>query len=519
MAYFNHAFSKMFLGTHASQASVPGVTAGVDEGFLLDDGLQTIDLNDTAAPFGLGIGTYGFFAKDSQLSVDLAYITANSCCPLVLVGASVLTKDKIGPFAGGYSETNKSKLINPRYITRFYRVDPCLPNQEVLHIGNTPYTDSGIASFTLTAPGVGYTDGVYTNVPLLGGTGTGATADITIVAGVITVIDIVNSGINYTAADALAPDTTVVGVPGVPAVITVDTVYTAGDATCCKEFICNESYTLRIDVKGSPELRYLSRNGYWSVAKWTGCCVDPIAPAPVDSTEVFIDWAQQIIENKIIGPFMQVIVYDQTGGAWYAPGTGGGVNTWDNYVSPGFLVGSCAGMTLIGAYVDTKFGDCTFYPSDFFEKEPVKILASLVDETGDVCEFETLCVIEECAPRQGMGFGEQVLRDLIMSESYRQNYFATNQDLRIREVTLGYDISSAVNRNAFYYRYYIQHNVPRFNNPTGVFDNDQYMLEIVTEAPSAALEAFVNQWVGDCNGPCSGLEVITCGAACPVPVV
>ena len=35
--------------------------------------------------------------------------------------------------------------------------------------------------------------------------------------------------------------------------------------------------------------------------------------------------------------------------------------------------------------------------------------------------------------------------------------------------------SGAVDRTAFYACYYLQHSVPRFNNPTGVFDNDQYL--------------------------------------------
>jgi len=60
-----------------------------------------------------------------------------------------------------------------------------------------------------------------------------------------------------------------------------------------------------------------------------------------------------------------------------------------------------------------------------------------------------------------------------------QQPFYTGQDLRIREITNGTDVYDAVDRTAFYTRYYIQHSVPRFNNPTGTFDNDQYLLEIV----------------------------------------
>jgi hypothetical protein len=78
-----------------------------------------------------------------------------------------------------------------------------------------------------------------------------------------------------------------------------------------------------------------------------------------------------------------------------------------------------------------------------------------------------------------MGLGEQILRDLIVSESYLQNYVGSGLDFRIREITQGYDIINSVERTSLYGRYYLLHSVPRYNNPTGTFDNDQYMLEII----------------------------------------
>jgi hypothetical protein len=39
--------------------------------------------------------------------------------------------------------------------------------------------------------------------------------------------------------------------------------------------------------------------------------------------------------------------------------------------------------------------------------------------------------------------------------------------------------AAGVSRDGLYDRIYLQHNVPRFYNPTGTFDNDQYLLEIV----------------------------------------
>jgi hypothetical protein len=60
-----------------------------------------------------------------------------------------------------------------------------------------------------------------------------------------------------------------------------------------------------------------------------------------------------------------------------------------------------------------------------------------------------------------------------------------------------------------YTRYFIQHNVPRFNNPTSTFDNDQYLLEVITCGQQTVFEDFVNDWLGTCS-QCTGLEVEGC---------
>lgn len=439
MAYFNHAFNKVFLGTKNANGANANQSTGVapdQSGFVIGGAYGTKDLiglTPTVPATNLGLGSYGFFDPTTWQVMPLQTMVSNpTCCPLVLAAAALYQKDNIGPFAGGYQESNKSKVINPRYISQFYRVDPCQPNQNVVHVGATPYT-------------------------------------------------------------------------------------AANSQDCCFTFLCDQTYNLRIDIKGSPALRFLDRNSYYTTASWTGCCPpNALAPVAVDPTTVYIAWATQLIGSPLIAPFIKITVYDQAGASVGGPND---LAAWAAYVPQAVI--PCApgapgaGMTIIGAYVDTKFGDCTFYPTDFFEKEPVHIYASMVDLTGSVCDFTGVCVTEQCCPRQGNGFGETVLRDLIMSERYLQNDFYTGTDLRIREITQGYDITNAVNRNAFYTRYYILHNVPRFNNPTGVFDNDQYMLEIITNGLDSNLESFMSSWMGAC-GPCPSLEIHSCGPCCPV---
>lgn len=65
------------------------------------------------------------------------------------------------------------------------------------------------ASFT---GGTNYTNGTYTNVPLTGGSGAGAVATITIVAGIVTAVSLTNGGNFYIVGDSLSFNAANIGV-------------------------------------------------------------------------------------------------------------------------------------------------------------------------------------------------------------------------------------------------------------------------------------------------------------------
>jgi hypothetical protein len=514
MAYFNHAFRKSFLATgftfnNLDIKLLDGSTLTVDtaDGYLNTAGAPTYALNlisqaAEAGPFGSAYvsGYIGYFNPQTNLSV----VSPTGCCPLYLAGSAIYSNDKIGKFHGGYQETNKSKTINPRYVTRFYSVAPCEPQNEVVHVGSTYWTAGGgiitLAAGVLVA-GTGYANGTYTTT-VTGGAGTGAIVEVVVTGGTIDSVSIVSPGKGYAVGNTL----TIVGGnnDGTITIPANGVTAAAGEANCCKEFLCGETYHLRLDIKGSPALRYLDHNAYYTADAYTGCCPEgAIAPVPVDSTEVMIKWADAILRYPVVNPFVEIVVQDQSGVLWYAPGTDAtflaaqGANTWNNYVSPGYIEDACAGLIFNGAYVDTRFGDCTFQISDFYEKEPVKLYISETDLTGDPCTFDGICVIKECEGLQVQGLGETVLRDMILSESYRQNFFAT--DFRIREITQGNQIVASVDRSALYWRYYLQHSIPRHNNPTGTFDSDQYMLEIYSFGQLTTFENDTAEWLDGCG--------------------
>lgn len=416
MSYFNHAFQKAMLANGAPQTGIP------------TSALQT--------------GQYGFANKSWNL-VD----PSAEAAPMYLVAGSLRDVDQIGPFAGGYTESVKSKLINPKYVSRIYRVDPAGPQQMEITVGSN-----------------------YANQPAGGGE-----PDI---------VCNLNSG-----------------------------------SVVNKTFACNTTYNLRVDIKGSPVLRFLTRNNYFTAAAYTGCCpegVDGIGSA-VNPLIVYAQWAYQLLNSPLISPFIQVkITYstDYTSGVWQQLSGTNGTNSAANleallnYINgvttfPGVdtELNGRAGLIIEGAYVDTEFGTCTFYPNDSIiaKLEPVKIYASEVDLNGDPCAFGGICVSNVCAAQQGTGFGESVVRDLIMTESYMQQPLYTGMDLRIREILKGIggsDPLTEITLNSYgYTRYYIQHSVPRFNNPSGTFDNDQYLLEVVMAAPNTTFEEYLVDWL------------------------
>jgi len=497
MSYFAHAFQKGFLGTKATQTAT-GSRKAVTRGFLMTAGVHTKDLRDTASPNQLGTGVFGFFNKDTFLSVVAASAEVAAGKPLILAGASLMQNDKIGPFHGGYAESNKSKIINPRYINGFYKTTGNAAQQEIVHVGVTNL-NPGACSAVITTAGADFTDGTATGVNPTGGNGTGLEVTIVVAGGIVTTVTITDPGVGYATGDVVSISD---GTSTVDATLTL--------ANCCSfEFLCGETYNLHLNLYGTPVLRALHHDAYRDFAAYAGCCAsDAIAPVAVDSTLIMIDWANQIATSPYTKDFVRPIVYTEAGNPLFlttaeAIAAGGaGTELISTYVSPGHVDGALAGLVLTGAYVETKFGNCSFQVSDNFEKEVVRIQASIQNNLINVCEDQALCVQVECCGFGGEGFGETVLREIVMSESYLQNRF--HEDVRLREITQGDDILNAVDRNVLYDRYVLVHSVPRMNNATSTFDNDQYALTIYIPSTFGAntdFETFIADWLDAANNP------------------
>lgn len=248
----------------------------------------------------------------------------------------------------------------------------------------------------------------------------------------------------------------------------------AAEGNC---FACGVERYLRIDVKGSPALRFLGRNAYF-VADWTEkCCVT--GQTFVDPFVVLSAWADQINNDPLITPFVNATVQK------WDPAANSGAGAWVSSAGHTVTTSNHGKFRIVldGAYVDTQFGNCSFKPTDFYEKEPVLILASELDETGNPCNVACTTITTTAEAKQGRGFGETVLREMILTNRYAQEPFST--DARIREI-LDDTALAAVSRTASYDLYYVLHSIPRSYNPTGAHNSDQYLLCIAAVNGSTA---------------------------------
>lgn len=344
-------------------------------------------LRTTGSTADLTAGQIGFFNAKTHAALATGSIT-----PFILAQGSYFTSDKIGPVHGGYKESVKSKVINPKYVSRVIKVGAKTAQNQVV-------------------------------------------------------------------------------------TVSISKVYE------------NNTYRLRVDLKGSPALRFLSHNFYKVMDAFTGCEAVAGTSALVDPTTVAIKWAKQINEHPFMTQFISAAVKD-TADATVA------VGSYDSFTpaSP-ITTSSVAKLILTVAYVDTTFGTCTFTPTDFYELQPLEIYTSFVEESGEPCVVSGITSAQTTAPRQASGLGETVLRQMILSGRYLQNAYPDSsrvESLRMREIEQDPGLAN-ITRSSLYDQVMILHSVPRFQNPTGTFDNDQYLL--VLHVPTATATTTITNFV------------------------
>jgi len=306
-------------------------------------------------------------------------------------------------------------------------------------------------------------------------------------------------------------------------------VMSAANNTSC--FPCGSSPQLRIDIKGADALRMLGHNAYRNVMFSAKCdCCNAAgggtaANAYLDVKKVVNEWAKEIARDPILSKMINTTQTDffsvttNAGVGW----TDYAITTANNTAESGYDSIACetswdqndgARLKLYMGVVDTTFGTCSFDTRDWSNVEPLLVHADILDDSGDtcdICENEEILLTgdtinngvdptangkqlfryngtitvgdpatESVAPIQEMGNGVKALNDILLTENYRQNPFSqgASNSSRIREIEGSKDVLDTFSSTAQYYQFKLQHVVPRFNNPSGTFDNDQYLYTV-----------------------------------------
>jgi hypothetical protein len=524
MAYFPHAYCKTLLGS----ASTPVVGTGSE--------LTT----------SLLAGEIGIVDSKTHLLADVA--TPPSDAPMFyLAQGSFYQSDKLGPHHGGYQETVKSKGINPKYVSKLYKVTSANAINEVVTV---EFADDCVdiaceSNYYLRVDAKGspalrhLTHNAYVNAPAYSGCCVGTdNIDPAVIA--LEWADYINdhAPINpfvqatawrdYNYSDALNRTVTAAGA----AALTKSGALThaAGDRV---EFDLAapavssgssllEGYTLTVDtivgtndifsvgmvvtganvVAGTKLVRLVSGDGgAGSVFE-----VDTFNPVATATTITGATNVTAYASNSGTGTISLFAAADMYSASTtpitsLMDVTASALKIWSPLDSDTYVPALAAAadvnrvkLELVSAYVDTNFADCSFDPKDHFERQPVEIFASVVDESGDPCATTCITVSETQTAQQGKGFGETILREMIQFKRYRQEDFKT--DPRLREV-LGETVLDDIGRSTKYSCLFILHSVPRKANPSGMMDNDQYLVKVAMPDASfadgsvAQLEAWI----------------------------
>ena len=507
MAYFNNAFYKTFV------ASSTEAVAGVSTALL------------AAGELGL--------VKDSDwttMAIPGAALPANSHA--YLVQGSFYTKDTIGnnPGHGGYKESVKSKGINPKYISRVWASD-CLVAQQAtasLSLG-AECTPCGTTQFMRMdvkgSPALrflnhnAYAIGDSANLCCIDGQ---EFLDPALVlateAAQVVGNGLMKDDVGYQAGNPLiTPFVAEADLNGVKtATLSGGVGYsvTVGAASAATTVSPAGGSGAKINVLTVSGTGVILTFSY--AALGSGYAVgDVLTVVDSGSTTDATLTVTAVSEGGVV-----VSVVDAAGAvvqSIYSIAQAQGKAASGNYAASTTPNAAAATVSatvhFVGAYVSTKFGDCSFDTRDHFNAEPVEIIASILDETGDPCND---CGTATRTPGQMQATqGEAVIRDLILSERYRQSpYNQGNADsARIREIEMSDELLGAVDRTATYRAFYIQHVVPRFNNPSGVFDNDQYVYQIYVKcsdgAAITAVTALANQVVTLANAAGNNIALET----------
>lgn len=436
--YFPNAFRKSFLPASTTLAS-SGTTAD------------------------LTAGQIGFFDAKSYAALGA---TAQAT-PFIIAQGSYFAADKIGPVHGGYKESVKSKVINPKYVSRVIKVTSDAAQNQIVSVDPSAATINSDNTYRLRldikgSPALRFlSHNLYKTLDAHSGcdavAGTTNTVDQNVI--LLKWKDQINEA-------PLLKDFVVAKVWNLTtASVAINP--TAGSATIV---VANaDAAAFQVGEK----VVFASLAGGSEVVS-----VGAADSAGSGSANVVLTKAAVASTDGNAKIYSQIAT-----GTYSAQTVANNIAAVDSH------------LEITAAYVETKFGSCTFTPTDKYDLEPLFIYTSFVEESGDPCALNGFVSAEIQAPKQTSGLGETVLRDLILDGRYLQNAYPDSSrvdSLRMREIEADPALNT-VNKAGLYDQVMILHNVPRFNNPSSTFDNDQYL--IVVHVPTGTSTSSITTFI------------------------
>lgn len=116
------------------------------------------------------------------------------------------------------------------------------------------------------------------------------------------------------------------------------------------------------------------------------------------------------------------------------------------------------GILVTAGYIDPKFGNCSFDPTDYYETMPITMEVSLLVEDAGTCDNALLPTITQTRRGQiSRASGEWVLREAAVKlDAYQKDQDQFSLSPRMREA-FDMNIINQVDRNSFYKLYYISY--------------------------------------------------------------